>query len=69
MSCGLELKVPGFETLLAQCQGVNAVYSELKHKFVSITYSTKRLEYYKQYVCVKKKLAEAPVLYPNLSQN
>jgi hypothetical protein len=36
--------------------------SELKHKSVGITYSTKRLEYYKQYVCVKVPVA-APVLF------
>jgi hypothetical protein len=52
MFCGLELKVTAFKTLHAHCQGVNAACSELKHKSVGITYSTKRLEYYKKYFYV-----------------
>jgi len=52
MFCGLEFKVAAFKTLRAHCQGVSAVCSELKHKYVGITYSTKRLEYYTQYFCV-----------------
>lgn len=58
----MELKVSAFKTLHAQCQGVNALYSELKHKSVGITYGTKRLEYYKQYVCVKSRSRSACTL-------